>query len=75
MTFTLSQAAALKKEIADKFTVALHFHDGCGGQYFSIDTPTPALQKSISDYLKSRNLQAVFSENGSTFSVVEGKHC
>lgn len=71
MIITLSEAAALKKEIAEKYHVQLHFHDGCGGQYFTLEQPSAELKKYITDYFAEKDLQAVFSENGEQFSVRE----
>lgn len=69
MILTLLEAAELKKEIADNFSVQLHFHDGCGGQYFSFDKTDVALARHITDFLAMKNLHAVFSDDGLQFTV------
>lgn len=37
MAISITEAAELKRAILDNFGVTLHFHDGCGGQYFTLD--------------------------------------
>lgn len=70
MTITFSEVTELKKEIKDKFPSAgIHFHDGCGGQYFTIDQPDEALLKCITAYFAKKNLTVLFSEDGSQFTL------
>lgn len=69
MILTLSEAAELKKETAEKCSVRLHFHDGCGGQYFSLDQPDEAAAQHIAEFLALRNRRALFSEDGLRFTV------
>lgn len=35
MAISITEASELKRAVLDNFGVTLHFHDGCGGQYFS----------------------------------------
>jgi hypothetical protein len=37
LTVTLTESTKLKTEVNDRFSAQIHFHDGCGGQYFSLD--------------------------------------
>jgi len=39
MTISLdySDVLEMKKTVDEKFHLNVHFHDGCGGQYFSLD--------------------------------------
>ena len=37
MNFSYSQVLEFKRILDEKFGVYLHFHDACGGQYFSFD--------------------------------------
>lgn len=69
MILSLSAAAELKKAVAEKFSVNVHFHDGCGGQYFSLQKPQDEIREFISNFLASKNFKAVFSENGEHFTV------
>lgn len=75
MTVTLTEATILKKEVNDRFSAQIHFHDGCGGQYFSLDESNDALQKYITAYFADINMQAVFSEDGLYFTVKKGTIC
>ncbi|MGM9681802.1 MAG: hypothetical protein ACI3XR_09895 [Eubacteriales bacterium] len=53
----------------------LHFHDGCGGQSFTLDRTSDELTAFLSDYFDRRNLTAVFSEDRLRFTVTEKKSC
>lgn len=75
MIFSLIEAASFKKEIYEKFCVQIHFHDGCGGQYFTLENPTAELKAYITDFFARRNLNVHFSENRQHFSVEEGLQC
>ena len=75
MIVTLSEATKLKKEVNDRFSAQIHFHDSCGGQYFSLDESNDELKKYITAYFTNRNMQAVFSEDGLHFTVEKGMPC
>lgn len=42
-TFQYAEVLELKKACAEHFPDHVHFHDGCGGQYFSLDEENDAL--------------------------------
>ncbi|MGN0692058.1 MAG: hypothetical protein ACI4K7_06910 [Oscillospiraceae bacterium] len=69
MIISISDASELKKASEEKFSSKLHFHDGCGGQYFTVDEPSDELKAFITEYFAAKNMRAVFSEDGSSFSV------
>ena len=71
MIFNLSDATALKNKIAERFSVHIHFHDCCGGQYFTVDQPTEDLKVFITEYFAERKLKVIFSEDGAQFSIKE----
>lgn len=75
MILALSDITKLKKEINDRFSAQIHFHDGCGGQYFSLDEQNDEIQKYITAYFADMNMQAVFSEEGLRFTVRKEKTC
>lgn len=75
MILTLFEVNKLKKEVFDRFSAKIHFHDGCGGQYFSLDESNDELQKYITAYFTDMNIQAVFSEDGLYFTVQKGTKC
>jgi hypothetical protein len=69
LILTFSDVSAFKNEVQNKFGVNVHFHDGCGGQYFSLDEVNEEVNKYISQYFSHLNLQADFSSNGLQFTV------
>lgn len=71
MILTLSDISEFRRAIKEKFRVEIHFHDCCGGQYFSLDVNSPALQKFIEQYFAQKRLQAVFSDDFLSFTVKE----
>ena len=74
MILSISDAAQLKKEINQQLSVSIHFHDGCSGQYFTIDETSEDTIRKITDFLSEKNLSAVFSEDGSQFTVEKSTH-
>ena len=42
-TFQYAEVLELKKACAEHFPDHVHFHDGCGGQYFSLDEENDSL--------------------------------
>lgn len=75
MVMSLSEVVALKKEIDERYQIKLHFHDGCGGQYFTLEHTTADIQKYIADYLLKKNLCVSFSTDGRHFSIKEIARC
>lgn len=75
MILTLLEVAALKKEAAERFSQEIHFHDGCGGQYFTVEKPTEAFKEFIVTFFAERKCRVLFSENGEYFSVEESSSC
>lgn len=71
MILSLSDVADLKREITERFSAQIHFHDSCGGQCFTVDKPTEELKKFITDFFAARKLKVFFSENGEHFTVKE----
>ena len=47
MAISITEASELKKAILDNFGVTLHFHDGCGGQYFTLDERNDEIKRFI----------------------------
>lgn len=69
MILTLDDVADFKKKVSETFSQEIHFHDGCGGQYFSLDKQDDRLKAYIVNYCADRNLRAVFSADGLYFTV------
>lgn len=69
-TMSISEVSELKRMLKEKFRMELHFHDGCGGQYFSFDVaPSIAMLRALDQHLGRKRLRAVFGEDGLTFTV------
>lgn len=67
--------AALLKDIAKGYGCALHMHDACGGQAFSIEpphgTPYDGLYREIEDFLMRRGMQPrYFGDKKLDFTLV-----
>lgn len=71
MILSLNDIADLKKNLYEKFSVQIHFHDSCGGQYFTLENPTDELREHITAFFAKQNMNVLFSENGEHFSVEE----
>lgn len=69
MTLTISDVSDFRRAVKEKFRVEIHFHDGCGGQYFSLAVNSPALQTFIEQYFAQKRLQTVFSDDFLSFTV------
>ena len=67
---SISEAAELKKVIKTKFGADIHFHDACGGQYFSVDNANEDLKSFVLKYFAEKGLSARFSEDLRGFYVV-----
>lgn len=69
MTVSFTLAAELKKAAAEKFNSAIHFHDGCGGQFFTVDEPSEELKNFITEFFAGKNMKPVFSDDGTSFTL------
>ena len=73
MVISIADAAELKKQAFDNFSAKVHFHDGCSGQYFSLESSEPSLIDFIRNFFAQRNLSVEFSEDMLNFTVKKGK--
>lgn len=71
MIFSFNQVIELKKIIKEKFGKHLHFHDACGGQYFSFDKADEEVKNFLADYFAQNNLMPDFSADGLSFVIKE----
>jgi hypothetical protein len=69
MTLSFSDVTKLKSEVQNHFGINVHFHDGCGGQYFTLDESNENIRKYITEYFENSNLKATFSNDGLSFTV------
>ena len=71
MIFNIFAVTELKKKISELFSVEVHFHDACGGQYFTVDELTDEMKAFLIEYFSERKLKVHFSESGDSFTVEE----
>ena len=71
MIFNIFAVTEVKKKISELFSVEVHFHDACGGQYFTVDELTDEMKAFLIEYFSERKLKVCFSESGDSFTVVE----
>lgn len=76
MTFakalTLTEAAELKGLAEQQFAVSLHFHDACGGQYFSFDeVPSDEVLKHAENFFRNMNYKIQISDDKLSFYIKE----
>lgn len=70
MMISLADVAPFKKEIQEKFGQNIHFHDRCGGQFFTIDEPSEELQQYIESYFTAKGMNVQFSDGRDKFLLV-----
>lgn len=59
----------LKEACAVHFSDHVHFHDGCGGQYFNLDEKNDELRRFICEYFERQGMTAEFAGDEMTFTV------
>lgn len=69
--FEYGEVLKLKAACAEHFPDHVHFHDGCGGQYFSLDEPNERLREFITGYFDKLGFDARFEEDELMFTVSE----
>lgn len=67
--FDYSEVLRLKAACAERFPDHVHFHDGCGGQYFNLDSKNDGLRRFICEYFDGQGMRADFFEDEITFTV------
>ena len=67
--FEYSEVLKLKAACAEHFPDHVHFHDGCGGQYFSLDERNDGLREFICGYFAELGFLAEFTDDGLVFIV------
>ncbi len=71
--FEYSEVLKLKAACAEHYPDHVHFHDGFGGQYFSLDVPNDGLREFICDYFAGRGFSAEFTPDGLIFTVSKSR--
>lgn len=73
LTVSFDFVKNLKKALQTEFSVYLHFHDACGGQYFTLEQTSDDIKSFIYSYLQKQNMTAVFTDDNLQFTVTEKK--
>lgn len=66
MAISITEASELKRAVLDNFGVTLHFHDGCGGQYFTLDERNEEIKRFIESYFDKKGITVTFIARGNT---------
>ena len=70
MTLDYSDVLKMKKAVDEVFHLNVHFHDACGGQYFSLDEkPDEDLKKFITDYFGRLSINVNYTEDFQRFTL------
>lgn len=64
-----SEVLKLKAACAENFSDHVHFHDGCGGQFFSLDERNDSLREFICGYFDKLGIRADFTDSGLEFTL------
>ena len=72
MTVKFDTVKILKAELMDNFNTYLHFHDACGGQYFSFDeVPSDEVLKHAENFFRNMNYKLQISDDKLSFYIKE----
>ena len=55
-----SEVIKLKEAVKKEFDEKVHFHDACGGQYFTLEKNDENLRNFITQYLKKDGYEVKF---------------
>lgn len=64
---SFSEVIKLKDAVSKNFGEKVHFHDACGGQYFTLEKTDKNLQKFITNFMKDSGFKTVFDDDGLSF--------
>ena len=74
-TVDILKIIELKKTLDEKFGLYLHIHDGCGGQYFTVDNITPQGKDFIVEYFRNMKYSVVFNSDENEFYLEDIRQC
>lgn len=69
VVISFSEVIKLKDAVSKNFDEKMHFHDACGGQYFTLEKTNKNLQKFITDFMKNSGYKAIFDDDGLSFTL------
>lgn len=64
-----SEVIKLKNAVNSEFGEKVHFHDACGGQYFTLEKTNPEMVEFIKTYVQKLGYKADFDVNGLSFTM------
>ncbi len=70
-----TEVLELKKVVQEKYNIYVHFHDACGGQYFSMEETKDGVQQFIKEFFSVKKLLPVFTDDGLTFTLERIELC
>lgn len=59
----------LKQACSEKFKEHVHFHDACGGQYFTLETNSDEIREFIKEFLLKMDYKVNFDKSGMSFTL------
>ena len=70
VSLNYSDVLKMKKAVDERFHLNVHFHDGCGSQYFSIDEkPTAEITDYIIKYFSELGIKINYATDFQTFTL------
>jgi hypothetical protein len=64
---TIDEVIQLKKAVKDAVGVEVHYHDTCGGMYFTFDENKEGLRKFVESYFAEKGMEVAFDEVNKNF--------
>lgn len=64
-----SEVVKIKDAVKEKFNEKVHFHDACGGQYFTLEKTNPEMVEFIKNFMHKQGYKADFDKNGLSFTL------
>ena len=72
-TIDFSNVIKIKNAVNEKFGEYVHFHDACGGQYFSLETDSDDIRDFIKDFMLKIDYKVIFDKSGLSFTLEDNK--
>lgn len=66
---SFEEVLELKHACDEKFKEHVHFHDACGGQYFTLETDSDDIRNFIKDFMAKMNYKVVFDKTRMSFTL------
>jgi hypothetical protein len=64
---TFDEVIQFKKAVKDAVGVDIHFHDTCGGMYFTFDEGKEGLKQFVENYFAEKGIEVNFDEEHKNF--------